>query len=297
MIKLVSKELSDSYKLFKPKSELYKKATRLGNSITRLGFIFFLMSLIIPITMNIFFFEYANSYQGTHDIGQAFIGSFFFGFLLVIIGSRINSRKPLPSKLSIEKEEFIKVYESLEDIETYKEDKSDDFLRTKIEKNLSKVERKIEEPSWNYDTLWETITKDIYEDIRLLKKNIKERLLPNIFHDKEDDAKRAYLTLEKFAQYLLSPTISGLKELNKSMEELTQHPQKETRIISQLIPILGRPYVRHSYILTIFGFFSFLVFRLGIGVLNVSIDNAYLAGTGLFGALTAGYMAFMIRKS
>ena len=285
---MVSKELSDSYEDLKNKGELYKKAKRFGNFITGLGLIILLLtvSFVIPLILISFGI----------NIVYAIYGSILFGFLLLFIGVKFNRRKSLPREISIEKEEFIEVYESLKYIETYHNEKSD-FLRTEIEKKLSKVERRIEEPSWKSYSLWEIITKEVNEDIRLLKKNIKERLLPNIFHENEEDATRAYITLENFAQYLLSPTISGLKDLNKSMLELTESSQKETRTISQLIPLFGHPYMRHIYVLIIIGFSSILVFQLGIGVLNVSIDNAYIAGTALFAALTGGYMAFMVRKS
>ncbi len=67
---------------------------------------------------------------------------------------------------------------------------------------------------------------------------------------------------------------------------MTRYLPEKSRLISLFVPY----YMRHVYILMVFVASGFLVYRLGIDYLKVSADNAYLAGTALFGALTAGYM-------
>ncbi|MDD1745115.1 MAG: hypothetical protein LUQ20_04810, partial [Candidatus Methanoperedens sp.] len=72
------------------------------------------------------------------------------------------------------------------------------------------------EPTWN-GGLWEKLTKDENENLNILKKNINERLIPSIksiTKDNEEEVNKVYSNLEKLAQYLLSPTISELKNLN-----------------------------------------------------------------------------------
>jgi hypothetical protein len=98
VIKLPSKELSDSYKHLNKKREEYKKAKRLGNFIMGLGFIIILLtaSLVIPLILISF---------GING-GYAIYGSMLFGFLLFFIGVIINRTKSLPPEISIEKEEL-----------------------------------------------------------------------------------------------------------------------------------------------------------------------------------------------
>lgn len=63
---------------------------------------------------------------------------------------------------------------------------------------------------------------------------------------------------------------------------------------SRLIPFfVHHPYMRHVYILMIFVITGFLVYRLGIDYLKVSVDTAYNAGITVFVGLTAGYMGYM----
>lgn len=63
---------------------------------------------------------------------------------------------------------------------------------------------------------------------------------------------------------------------------------------SWLIPFFAHGYMLHVYVLIIFAASSFLVYRLGIDYLKVSADTAYIAGTALFGTLTAGYMGYIV---
>jgi hypothetical protein len=279
---LVSKELSDSYERLKKKHELYKKATKYGNILKWSGAIIFVLSLfsVIPRIL--------EAYFGI-KIDYSFFGGMALGGLLAFIGERINQRTPIT--FPIEEEEFLNVYESLGDIEIYRKDRIDS--RFEAAKKLSKFEKRINEPSWEHSHLWERLTKEDTENLRLLKRNTKEKLLPNITQGNEDDVNKAYIIIEILAKYLLNPTVSELRNLNKSMSELTLYPSEKSR----LIPFFGHPYMRHFGSIIFFVFLGFLVFYLGIHVVGVSTDNAYIAGTTLSGALIAGYMVLMVRKS
>lgn len=282
---MVSKGLSDAYERLTTRRELYRKAVKRGNSLSGLGAVIFLLSIIpvIPAILQVYF---------KIDFLYSFMGGILFGLLLIGIGQKINRRVPLPPKLSIEEEELLKLVESLKNIETYQK-QGIDFSRIEAVKGLSEVERHITEPSWSSYSLWQVFTKDVNENLHLLKRNLKERLLPSITQGKEEDIKKAYSIIEKFAKYLLNPTVSELKDLNESMSELKQVLKEK----APLIPFFERhPYMRHLSILLINGFCGFLVFHIGVNFLQVSTDNAYIAGTALFGTLTAGYMAIVARK-
>lgn len=100
----------------------------------------------------------------------------------------------------------------MEDIETFQKEGSK-FSRIEAAKRLSKFEKQLIEPEFKGE-LWENLTKEANQNMGLLKWNIKERLIPSMRQGTEEDIKKAYSILEKFAQYLLNPTVSELKNIN-----------------------------------------------------------------------------------
>jgi cell fate (sporulation/competence/biofilm development) regulator YmcA (YheA/YmcA/DUF963 family) len=282
---MVSKELLDAYEKLNTRRELYRKATQRSNSVSGFGAVILLLSLIpiIPSILKLYF--------GIDFFYSLAVGT-LFGLLLIVIGQRIERRAPLPPKLSIEEEEFLKVVESLKNLDTYQKQRIE-FSRIEVVKALSKVEQRIMEPSWGSYPLWRGLTKDVNEKLHLLKRNLKERLLPNITQGKEEDIKKAYSITEKLAAYLINPTVSELEDLNESMSELKPFLKEKV----PPIPFFDRhPYMRHLSVLLLNGLCGFLAFYIGVNSLHISTDNAYIAGTTLFGTLTAGYMAIVTRR-
>lgn len=282
---MVSKELLDAYERLNTRRELYRKATQRGNSISGLGAIIFFLSVIpiIPLVLQ----KYLEI-----DFFHSLSGGVLFGLFLIIIGQKINQRSSAPPKLSIEEETFLNVVESLKNIETYQR-QGIEFLRIEAAKELSKVERYLSEPSWSSYSLWQGLTKEVNENLRLLKRNLKEKLIPRITQGGEENVKTVYPVLEKLATYLLDPKVSELKDLNDSLSELK--PILKEKVA--LIPFFDRhPNLRHSFILLVNGLCGFLAFYVGINFLYVSTDTAYIAGTTLFGTLTLGYITIVTRK-
>lgn len=281
---MVSKELLDAYEKLNTRRELYRKATQRSSSVSGLGAIIFFLSLIpvIPSILKLYF---------SIDFFYSLAVGTLFGLLLIVIGQRIK-RSPLPPKLSIEEEEFLKVVESLKNLDTYQKQRIE-FSRIEAVKALSKVEQRIMEPSWSSYPLWRVLTKDVNEKLHLLKRNLKEMLLPNITQGNEEDIKKAYSITEKLAAYLLNPTVSELEDLNESMSELRLFLKEKV----PPIPFFDRhPYMRHLSVLLLNGLCGFLAFYIGVDSLRISTDNAYIAGITLFGTLTAGYMAIVTRR-
>lgn len=288
---MVSQELSEAYDRLTNRRELYKKATKRGNIIRWLGLIVFILAFVYFFL--IFILAIAVPSIGKMSI-STWIGGWFggiaFGLLLMIVGNRITNQKEDLAPFSYHEAAFLRVVDSIKYIETYQKDRIE---QSKVEaaKKLFEVKNRIKEPKWENSRLWEELTAESIENMRLLKRNFEERLLPNITQGGDEDLKKAHCILEKFAQYLLNPIVSELKNINESMSELSLYlPEK-----SRLIPLFEHPHMRHFYILIIFIVSGFLAFRLGISV-GASTDTAYTVGIGLFGALTAGYMALMMKK-
>jgi len=289
---MVKQELVNTSERLDTRRKLYEKATRLGNSFIAVGALIFFFS-IIPITPTILKELLFKLFGISLNFGYLWGGSIALGLILIIVGTRVNRGKPIPPKLSLTEEMFLKVFEALSDLDTYFKENIE-FSKVEATKKLSKIERGLYEPSTRSGTLWTVLIKDSNEHLRLLKRNLKERLLPTISRSEKEEVKKAYSIVEKFAEYLLNPAASVLEDLNESMSELPPYVEEK----APLIPFLERhPRLRYASLELIFGLIGFAVYYIGIEFLNISTDNAYIAGTALFGTLTAGYMAIVVRKS
>ena len=281
-------ELSDAYERLSKRRELYKKATQRGDSISGIGVLILLSSIFVLPWFPEGYFNLLYLSKGGIIMGGIMIGVLFW-----LIGQMINRRVSAPPKLSAGEEEFLKVFEALKNIEMYRE-QGTVSSRTEAAKTLSKVEGDMLEPSSiSAYSLWQALTKEVDEELRFLKRNLKERLIPSVTQGKAEDIEKAYSITEKFAKYLLKPTASEVRGLNESMSELK--PSLEEKV-SPLPSFDRHPNLRHFIVLTTFGLSGLLVFYIGVNFLHTSIDNAYIAGTALFGTLTAGYIAIPRRK-
>ena len=288
---MVRQELVDAYERLDTRRKLYEKATHLGNSSIAVGALIFLSS-IVPITPVILRELLFRLFEISFDLNYLWVGSSLLGFILMIIGTKLNRRTHVPSRLSIEEEEFLKVFESLNDFDTYlKQDIR--FSKVEAVKKLSRIERDISEPSSEPRGLWQALSKDRREDLRLLKRNLKERLLPTINQGMIEEIKKAYSITEKFAKYLLNPTATALKDLNDSMSELPSYEEEKAPVI----PFLERhPKLQYVGIEFIFAFVGFVAYYMGTE-LNISTEHAYYLAWIIWVTLTAGYMAIVKRKS
>lgn len=285
-MKLTNKELSDLHESLNKKKELTKKASKqIVYYINQIGFIIIIFSIfpIIPIVLQTFF---------KINLFYLMVAGLFTGFILVNVSNYLG--KPWPPKLSINEKQFLKVFESLKDIETYQKENID-YSRFEAEKKLSKVKRKMKESQERGDSFWRALMKENIDCLDQLKLNFEERLLPNLIKGTDEDLMIAYSIIEKFAKYLLNPTISELKELNRSLSELNPYPQEKSQIRTQIEIFFGHPYMIHFYVLIFLISSGYFVFHFGIK-LGASIDTAYIVGTGLFGTLTAAYLALIIAR-
>lgn len=276
------KELLDIYESLNKKLESSKKAkNRLLSYTSKIGIII-IISTFIPVIPSILeeYFEI--------NFGYSYLGGLLFGSLLIMVSHYLG--RPWPPKVSINEHEFLKVVDSLKDIETYQKEKID-FSRFEAAKKLSKVERQIREPKTLENLIWNALMKENIDCLHQFKLNFKERLLPNLIRGKDEDLKKTIFIIEKFAKYLYNPTISELKDLNKYMSEMNKYPPEE----SQLKNIFRHPYMTHLYVLISLIGSGWFVFYLGIKV-GASIDTAYMVGIALFGTLAAAYLALIIRK-
>ena len=288
---MVKQELVEAYERLDTRRKLYEKATRLGNSFIAIGGVLFFSSIIFitpAILRELLFRLFGISLH----LNYLWLGSSLLGLILMIIGLKLNRRTHVPSRLPIEEEEFLKVFESLNDLDTYLK-QNIRFSKVEAMKKISRVERDIDEPSSGTRSLWETLSKDSHENLRLLKRNLKERLLPIIDQGGLEEIKKTYSITERFANYLLNPTAEALKDINDSMSELPSYVKEKAPVI----PLLERyPKLRYAGIEFIFGFVGFVAYYIGTTFLNISTEHAYYLAWIIWVTLTAGYMAIVKRK-
>lgn len=279
---MVSQELLEVNERLRKRKKLHEDAVKFGNFILKLGGAIIFLSFIyifVPSSFNL------------PQLGSVFVGGIFLGFLMLIIGRKIIDRKTLLAPFSIEEQEFLNTIDSLEGIETFQK-QGIEFSRIEAAERLSKFEKQLTEPKFEGD-LWENLTNEANENMRLLKRNIEERLIPSITQsENKEDIQKAYSIIEKFAKYLLNPTVLKLKELNDSMLELEPKIEKPTSIKN----FFGDyPYLRLPSIIASFVLCSFLLSYLFLKVLHISNDTAVLVGVGIFAALST-YMNILGKK-
>ena len=277
---MIDEELSISFDRFKKKQEFSKKdSKRIMYYINQIGSIILLFS-VIPIIPIILEEAFEISFILSYVIGL------IFGIILVNVSNHIGS--PWAPKLSLIEKNILIIIESLKCIESYHKDK-DEFSRIEASRKLSKVERQLDGPTRNY-RFWSALMKEDIGCLSLLKLNFRNRLIPNLIRGNDEDLNQVYLIIEKFAKYLLNPTISQLKELNVQMSKLNTYPPEE----SKLKTIFKHTYLKHICISILFISLSYSVFNIGL-IIGVKIDTAYMVGIGLFGVLITIYFKDFIK--
>ena len=275
---MIKQELKDAHGRLTEKRKFYKKETRLGNSLAVLGVLIFAFSFIL-----LKFF------------GAKLLGITAFGVILVYIGGKVNNRRILvPLRLSATEEEFLKVFEALHNLDTYFKYKIE-FSKIEAARKISKFEGSIHD-STSVQTLWKELTKDRDEHLPLLKQNLRERLLPIINWGREEEIKRAFPVIEKIAEYLLNPTVSGLEDLNKLMSGLPKKEKVPISFFERYPKLLRYASVELLVGLLIVLVISFVAYYIGVKFLNTSIGSAYTAAAGLLGALIVVYVTIVMRK-
>ena len=289
---MVSEELFEINKRLEQKLQLYKKATKRGRNISKIGTIVIIFIFLYYIS--IFGLAIVDSPLVSMSFNKWVDGSimavFFIGLILLSIGTREEARKSQLAPFATRELFFLKIFGALNDIETYQKE-GYELSRSEAAKKLAEFEEEIKEPVFVPDSLWESLTEEEYENLRLFKRNIKERLIPNITQGNEEEIEDVHSILEKIAKYLINPTVTELSDLNKSISELKLYYEKDS-----LIPKLARsPELRHAFFLIVFVSISFFISYLSKKA-GVSTDSAYIGGITLFVGLTGLYGLFFSRS-
>ena len=288
---MVSEELFEINKRLDKKLQLHKKATKSGRYISKIGtiVIIFIFLYYIPILGLAVVDSPLVSMSFNKWAGGFIVGS-FIGFLLLSIGTREQSQKAQLAPFAMRELFFLKIFVALNDIETYQKE-GYELSRSEAAKKLSKFEGEIREPVFVPDSLWESLTGEENENLSIFKRNIKERLIPNITQGNEEEIEEVYSILDKIAKYLINPTVTELSDLNKSISELKLYYEKDS-----LMPkLVHSPKLRHAFYLIVFVIISIFISFVGKKV-GVSNDYTYIGGITLFVGLTGLYGAFFSRN-
>ena len=272
---MVREDLKDTYEKLKRRHKLYSKATTPSNILFLLGFLIMFPGVLILVVIYV-------------DIPHPLIG-FGLGMILMYIGGKVNKRTEKPPILYKTEQEFLNIFDVIKDLENYFSEKID-FHKTEAAKKISKFEKKLYRQAEERRTLWDELSKDMNREILLFKQNLRDKLLPTINMGKDEEVEKTRDIIVNIAEYLLNPKSSLLENLNESLSKLPNYGEEK----EPSIPILERyPKLRHiitEFIFIMGGVSSYFV---GVTVLNISTDSAYIAAVALFGTLTAGYMGIL----
>lgn len=288
---MIDPELAETYKRLTNQWISNKRATRFGSFTLRFGLLLFFISftVIIPVFLQVllgipFFYTLA--------------GSGFIGLLLMLIGSRsIRKNEALAPRLSPNEEAFLNVFEALEKIDAYLNAKDGiEFSRLEATKKLSKARITLAEPSRSSQYLWMALTKDLDGGLRLLKRNLKEILLPIVSKGKKGELQKAYPVIEKLAKLFLSPTVQALEDLNNEMPPKPSYVEKKVLLISAVSFLKRHSILQYAFIELVFAFVGFLAYYIGTASQILPRDQAFYLAWIIWATLTAGYMAIIARK-
>ena len=276
--RLAEQTLEDAYERLERRRKIYKKATFPGDILWLSGFLILYSSF------------FALIFGGfLHMIIVIFVG-----IILMYISRKVAKKAFAPPKLTPTEREFLNVFKAHKDLETYFSDKID-LSKSGAAKKISRFMGHLYDPTKRQRSLWAELIKDKNKNkyIRLLKENLEEKLLPTINMGKEEEVKMAHNIIKKIAEYLLDPKTSVLEDLNESMSELPTYEKEE----GPSIPFFERyPKLKHVCVVFFFSIVGIVAYLMGVTVLNISPDSAYIATLALFGALTAGYMLVVSTK-
>jgi len=199
-------------------------------------------------------------------------------------------RRIAPPELSPRERAFLKTVDAIKDIETYL-DQEIEFSKIQVANKLSRIEMELSEPS-TIKSLWKDLIKDSEDDLRNLKNNLKNRLIPAVKSGGKEEIQQLYPILEDFVEYLLHPNTSAINELNNNLQELPTGITKEIAI-----PLLQRyPKLRHVLYEIGFAIVGYAAYYIGINLIHICSYHAYYVGWLIWATLTAGYIGGAAKK-
>jgi len=286
---MVKQELMTEYEKLSTRQRLYQESIRYVNIFIGIGGLLFFLSIIpiAPAILQELLFRFFNILYDFYFLWGLCI---IISFILIGIGSWINKRRVAPPELSPRESMFLKAIDAIKDIETYLNQEIE-FSKIQAIKKLSQIERKLYEPS-RTKSLWKDLTKNTEDELRDLKNNLKDRLIPVLKSGGEEEIQQLHPILEDFAKYLLHPDTSAIKELNNKLRKL---PTAITREIT--IPLFEKyPRLRHVLYEICFAVAGYVAYRIGIDLIHISNEHAYYVGCLIWVTLTAAYMGGILKK-
>lgn len=276
---MVDKQLFDIYEELNKKQELSKiDRKRIVYYINLMGLIIIIFTIIpiIPIILETYF---------EINFLISFVAGLFFGLIVLNVSHDIGS--PWAPRFYILDDIFMKVFESLNDIEIKTK-----HSRIVAARKLSKIERRLSGLENHEHLFLGALMKEDIDCLNRLKLNFKERLIPNLIEGDDEDLNEVYFIIEKFAKYLRNPTISQLNDLNEHMSKLNTYPPEE----SHLKMIFKHPYIKDLCVLILIISVGYSVFHFGLRI-DTTIDTAYDAGIWTIGTLITSYLTLIKKKS
>lgn len=282
---MVDKQLLDIYEELNKKQELSKiDRKRIVYYINLMGLIIIIFTIIpiIPIILETYF---------EINFLISFVAGLFFGLIILNVSHDIGS--PWAPRFYILDDIFMKVFETLNDIESYQKIKTK-HSRIVAARKLSKIERRLSGFENHEHLFLGALMKEDIDCLNRLKLNFKERLIPNLIEGDDENLNEVYFIIEKFAKYLRNPTISQLNDLNEHMSKLNTYPPEE----SHLKIIFKHLYIKDLCVLILIISVGYSVFHFGLRI--GTIDIVYDVGIWTIGTLITSYLtlkkALLVKK-
>lgn len=201
-------------------------------------------------------------------------------------------KKARPFNLHNEEWTFLDVYEALSYLSS--------FTEMGIEPDRQKAVKKVARAVERIDDTWTggsiRLVQDLVdEDLREFRRNLKERIRPNVEAGSEEDLEKSCVFLMDFARYLLKPshTIDDIKQFNAGMSAIRPLTVEKRKLIDQLI---GHSKMKHFIAIIGCGIGGVFAFLFGCYYLGVAKEYAYTAALAFTGTLFIAYVSYVKRK-
>jgi hypothetical protein len=289
------------YERLETKREIWARGTRLSRIASNLGFVLFFLSYIalsgealslspntsLPIAeQNALAYSKITAFLGS-GLGLV-LSAILVASLAMLILSKQAKKKYEPQLLTREELCYLSLYPALKQMD-YLQQEPQNLAQSHITKYVREILGLLGSNKAKLGDL-EIVRKEIAVPLTMLKKNIRNRLIPSMTSKDPEVAKKSIADLRQFGRYLLNPNITDLNSLNSSLMLLPEQPRRSP--LDFLFRASWIPIARFAMVGVLLAISAYIAGQL----VGVSKDTSFLSAVTILGAVLGSYVVTTRRE-